>query len=91
MHIFAKSISLHYVSQSIIDYAVAPHVGAWIETCQQPDGQDSKTVAPHVGAWIETVSLSVAICDKVVAPHVGAWIETVGSASAPQADVSHLM
>ena len=37
------------------EYAVAPLVGAWIET-YTADGEDVvATVAPLVGAWIETV------------------------------------
>ena len=34
--------------------AVAPHVGAWIETQATIDTMTSEKVAPHVGAWIET-------------------------------------
>ena len=33
---------------------VAPHVGAWIETCLVHAVQEANIVAPHVGAWIET-------------------------------------
>ena len=35
--------------------AVAPRVGAWIETTQELPLKRSKVVAPRVGAWIETV------------------------------------
>ena len=34
--------------------AVAPFVGAWIETSEQADRIRENTVAPFVGAWIET-------------------------------------
>ena len=34
--------------------AVAPHVGAWIETFSFIVTADGERVAPHVGAWIET-------------------------------------
>ena len=34
--------------------AVAPYVGAWIETNQVIDLQIYHQVAPYVGAWIET-------------------------------------
>ena len=34
--------------------AVAPRVGAWIETHRVPVGIDGSCVAPRVGAWIET-------------------------------------
>ena len=33
---------------------VAPHVGAWIETCAIKHYSAPPFVAPHVGAWIET-------------------------------------
>ena len=41
----------------ILQAKVAPHVGAWIETCQSLCFFASCLVAPHVGAWIETKSL----------------------------------
>ena len=34
--------------------AVAPHVGAWIETKPYLPRHGQSDVAPHVGAWIET-------------------------------------
>ena len=34
--------------------AVAPRVGAWIETCKIIALTNRRTVAPRVGAWIET-------------------------------------
>ncbi len=56
---------------------VAPHVGAWIETCVAISALAVIIVAPHVGAWIETPNAKTIISVTVVAPHVGAWIETV--------------
>ena len=37
-----------------MEYRVAPHVGAWIETVANTAGMPAPAVAPHVGAWIET-------------------------------------
>ena len=34
--------------------AVAPYVGAWIETCLSLRRNNLASVAPYVGAWIET-------------------------------------
>ena len=34
--------------------AVAPYVGAWIETIKPKKGVIMGAVAPYVGAWIET-------------------------------------
>ena len=36
--------------------AVAPYVGAWIETCEGLQTELELVVAPYVGAWIETIS-----------------------------------
>ena len=33
---------------------VAPHAGAWIETCYGWTQSGIPKVAPHAGAWIET-------------------------------------
>ena len=56
--------------------AVAPHVGAWIETRGTTRCDTHRYVAPHVGAWIETrIPWPKNLADDV-APHVGAWIET---------------
>ena len=37
--------------------SVAPHVGAWIETCLIQCMRSKALVAPHVGAWIETAKI----------------------------------
>jgi hypothetical protein len=34
---------------------VAPHAGAWIETCIVACAELGYKVAPHAGAWIETL------------------------------------
>ncbi len=56
--------------------AVAPRVGAWIETINRDYIGFLSTVAPRVGAWIETGVKAYMLSDEVVAPRVGAWIET---------------
>ena len=56
--------------------AVAPHVGAWIETRKTSAPWIRSGVAPHVGAWIETMLSGRKLPNWYVAPHVGAWIET---------------
>ena len=35
--------------------AVAPYVGAWIETINLTSAKQLVVVAPYVGAWIETL------------------------------------
>ena len=67
---------MHCNIQSITEYAVAPHVGAWIETHKSAPITLTWSVAPHVGAWIETACRCHTTPSASVAPHVGAWIET---------------
>ena len=69
-------ITLHCDIQTFTEYAVAPHVGAWIETSVVDGDVLSFIVAPHVGAWIETQDAPDLATVNAVAPHVGAWIET---------------
>ena len=45
---------MHCNIQSITEYAVAPRVGAWIETYPGAVEGCEAHVAPRVGAWIET-------------------------------------
>ncbi len=58
------------------DEAVAPSVGAWIETNMKYQAMQTCVVAPSVGAWIETRMFGVPVEKHGVAPSVGAWIET---------------
>ena len=63
------------------DSEVAPHAGAWIETCNSDTTCPHSTVAPHAGAWIETPSRRISSLSELVAPHAGAWIETFATAN----------
>ena len=56
--------------------AVAPYVGAWIETDAYTSTAQKAEVAPYVGAWIETDNDVLSALSSIVAPYVGAWIET---------------
>ena len=47
---------MHIDIQPFAEYAVAPYVGAWIETSYARDLQNRIEVAPYVGAWIETLA-----------------------------------
>ena len=76
---FAKQLSLRLNIQPFAEYAVAPYVGAWIETLAYHPGNNPRNVAPYVGAWIETSQMSINIFVSSVAPYVGAWIETFNS------------
>lgn len=41
MFFFAKTVPLYRDIQTFIEYAVAPHVGAWIETKSLKDAEKS--------------------------------------------------
>ena len=47
---------MHIDIQPFAEYAVAPYVGAWIETREPAWRAPSQGVAPYVGAWIETIA-----------------------------------
>ena len=51
---WVRGLKQHNLNFEQTQKHVAPYVGAWIETAQQPQGTESKRVAPSVGAWIET-------------------------------------
>ena len=56
---WARGLKLTYSHLRKSRGLVAPHVGAWIETCLAYIFLLGLIlVAPHVGAWIETVMLS---------------------------------
>ena len=68
---------MHVDIQPFAEYAVAPYVGAWIETERVRERDSDSEVAPYVGAWIETLKyLGYSLIVSRVAPYVGAWIET---------------
>ena len=81
MIFFAKIVFLQSNIQTFAAYAVAPYVGAWIETALNNAKVHLTRVAPYVGAWIETLRASALSLSGLVAPYVGAWIETIGTLS----------
>ena len=74
---WVRGLKLRMVHSISVVCAVAPHVGAWIETWRAFIRVSICDVAPHVGAWIETLAMSDWTEVNAVAPHVGAWIETI--------------
>ena len=54
-------LSLHRRSFTM----VAPLVGAWIETTENPKGFIVMPVAPLVGAWIETIYPNTILCNAL--------------------------
>ncbi len=71
--------------------AVAPRVGAGIETQKCAFPIKPRVVAPRVGAWIETFEVVGFQQGLKVAPRVGAWIETAEERQAAKALPSPLV
>ena len=74
---FAKIVFLQSNIQTIAGYAVAPYVGAWIET----DAVSSKImrISKSHPMWVRGLKLRLEGSRDGclgVAPYVGAWIET---------------
>ena len=63
-------------SRNITCSAVAPYMGAWIETLRDGKAGGINGVAPYMGAWIETFWSFLRRKQFLVAPYMGAWIET---------------
>ena len=63
------------IRKLLVNIAVAPFVGVWIEIYLKTTFCYFHLVAPFVGVWIEIRSNG--ICNKgiMVAPFVGVWIE----------------
>ena len=88
---FAKIVFLQSNIQTFAGYAVAPYVGAWIETGGKITNNILYYVAPYVGAWIETQRIVGFPVKRKVAPYVGAWIETSRPDASNRRMVSHPM
>ena len=67
---------MHVDIQPFAEYAVAPYVGAWIETTEE--ALDKEVFQSHP-TWVRGLKLfyqKESNKEKMVAPYVGAWIET---------------
>ena len=92
MFFFANYILLQCDIQPFAEYAVAPHVGAWIETFTSL--RDIKSFIKSHPMWVRGLKPWRPTVDDeqdFVAPHVGAWIETCLYARSWQIPVSHPM
>ena len=63
------------IRKLLVNIAVAPFVGVWIEISLFGGLAGMPTVAPFVGVWIEILVTVIMSCCKPVAPFVGVWIE----------------
>ena len=76
MFFFANYILLQCDIQPFAEYAVAPHVGAWIETGGWIGSAISAGSHPMWVRGLKHIDPQKAAEIQAVAPHVGAWIET---------------
>ena len=63
------------IRKLLVNIAVAPFVGVWIEISSMCQYIIFLFVAPFVGVWIEILHLFNIENDAYVAPFVGVWIE----------------
>ena len=63
------------IRKLLVNIAVAPFVGVWIEILDKLNGDMGLCVAPFVGVWIEIPFLANLYSVTNVAPFVGVWIE----------------
>ena len=56
---WVRGLKLYLLLQDVFVTAVAPRVGAWIETLLAYVIPKQAAVAPRVGAWIETILRAV--------------------------------
>ena len=63
------------IRKLLVNIAVAPFVGVWIEIYNQSGHYYGVTVAPFVGVWIEIYTEREGDRKRSVAPFVGVWIE----------------
>ena len=63
------------IRKLLVNIAVAPFVGVWIEISVKKTPSNAFFVAPFVGVWIEIDEEITAVLEQYVAPFVGVWIE----------------
>ena len=63
------------IRKLLVNIAVAPFVGVWIEICVSSSSFPAIVVAPFVGVWIEICLGGRHHQSERVAPFVGVWIE----------------
>ena len=63
------------IRKLLVNIAVAPFVGVWIEIHYIVIHTQKPYVAPFVGVWIEIHYIVIHTQKPYVAPFVGVWIE----------------
>ena len=63
------------IRKLLVNIAVTPFVGVWIEIIFSICNRCNQFVTPFVGVWIEIIHQSLLITGQTVTPFVGVWIE----------------
>ena len=63
------------IRKLLVNIAVTPFVGVWIEINFSCVALRDTFVTPFVGVWIEMIVLSLRLKAERVTPFVGVWIE----------------
>ena len=69
------------IRKLLVNIAVAPFVGVWIEILRLFYENQESDVAPFVGVWIEIKIMLKGDRNRYVAPFVGVWIEITSTIS----------
>ena len=63
------------IRKLLVNIAVTPFVGVWIEMLLQSRRAQNNKVTPFVGVWIEITEMKASCTWTLVTPFVGVWIE----------------
>ena len=63
------------IRKLLVNIAVTPFVGVWIEILLHNGKEEAAGVTPFVGVWIEILHPMFCIVTILVTPFVGVWIE----------------
>ena len=63
------------IRKLLVNIAVTPFVGVWIEIASISSCSVASSVTPFVGVWIEITHSVSKITEDRVTPFVGVWIE----------------
>ena len=70
------------IRKLLVNIAVTPFVGVWIEIYHLISRITGNFVTPFVGVWIEIIKQAVKFVSTAVTPFVGVWIEILSRTEA---------
>ena len=77
------------IRKLLVNIAVTPFVGVWIEVSLYVLFLIVIVVTPFVGVWIEVVNVSGLQIANTVTPFVGVWIEVLHRKDMIKMEISH--